>query len=178
MRLTTDNGVFSSDRLDPGTTVLLQQVPDPPVSGTFLDLGCGWGPLAIALAAAAPSARVLAVDVNPRALALTRHNASAAGHRVQTSTPEELLAAEPRLQVDLIWSNPPIRIGKQNLHRLLHTWLPRLTPEGAAYLVVNKNLGADSLQRWISAELGLDAERIASRNGFRVLALTPRLTAT
>ncbi|MFV0427511.1 MAG: class I SAM-dependent methyltransferase [Beutenbergiaceae bacterium] len=169
LSVTTDSGVFSSDRLDPGTAVLLDQVPEPPMSGTFCDVGCGWGPLALALAQAAPAARVLAVDVNPRALTLTKKNADAHGYRVQTHTPDDLLGAEPDLTVDLIWSNPPIRIGKQNLHTLLRTWLPRLSPQGAAYLVVSKNLGGDSLHRWIESELGQPTTRLASRQGFRIL---------
>ena len=58
------------------------------------------------------------------------------------------------MRFDLIWSNPPIRVGKAALHDLLGTWLPRLTEEGEAYLVVQKNLGADSLQRWLRESLG------------------------
>jgi 16S rRNA (guanine1207-N2)-methyltransferase len=169
LRVTTDRGVFSGDRLDPGTSVLLTEVPAPPASGTFLDLGCGWGPVALALAAAAPAARVLAVDVNPRALALTARNAAAHGLAVEVSDPASLLAADPDLALDVIWSNPPIRVGKEVLHDMLRTWLPRLVPDGVAHLVVSKNLGADSLQRWIATELGQPAERVASSKGFRIL---------
>lgn len=171
--VTTDRGVFSGERLDPGTAVLLETVPDPP-SGTLLDLGCGWGPIAIALAQAAPGARVLAVDVNPRALTLTAHNSATAGCAVEVAEPDALLAAEPDLRLDALWSNPPIRIGKEPLHAMLRTWLPRLQPDGVAHLVVSKNLGADSLQRWITDDLGLAVDRVASRKGFRVLRVTPR----
>jgi 16S rRNA (guanine1207-N2)-methyltransferase len=170
-RVMTDRGVFSGDRLDPGTAVLLDAVPDPPPSGTMLDLGCGWGPIALALALAAPGARVLAVDVNPRALALTARNAQALGCAVETHTPEAVLAVEPDLQLDVIWSNPPIRIGKDALHAMLRTWLPRLAPGGVAHLVVSRNLGADSLQRWIGDDLGLETLRHSSSKGFRVLRL-------
>ena len=69
---------------------------------------------------------------------------------------------------DEIWSNPPIRIGKEALHELLLTWLPRLAPGGRAVMVVGKNLGADSLQRWLG-EQGYPTERLASAKGFRVL---------
>ncbi|WP_159621846.1 class I SAM-dependent methyltransferase [Ruania rhizosphaerae] len=167
VQVQVDSGVFSADRLDPGTTVLLETVGDPPPSGILLDLGCGWGPVALALAQASPAARVLAVDVNDRALELTRLNG--AGHHIEAWQPEELLAAKPDLRLDALWSNPPIRIGKPALHRLLRTWLPRLRPGALAHLVVAKNLGSDSLQRWIGAELGLPVERIASSKGFRVL---------
>jgi 16S rRNA (guanine1207-N2)-methyltransferase len=170
--VTSDRGVFSGERLDPGTAVLLGAVPDPPPSGVLLDVGCGWGPIALALAIASPGARVLAVDVNPRALELTENNASTLGLRVETAQPDALLAAEPDLAVDAIWSNPPIRVGKAVLHELLRTWLPRLTPDGSAHLVVSKNLGADSLQRWIETELAMPTSRVASSKGFRVLQVT------
>lgn len=171
VRVTTDRGVFSGERLDPGTAVLLSEVPDPPPSGTFLDLGCGWGPIALALAAASPQARVIGVDVNPRALALTAQNAAALDLAVEAAEPEALLTAEPDLALDLIWSNPPIRVGKDALHSMLRTWLPRLSPDGVAHLVVSKNLGADSLQRWIASELGQEVTRTASSKGFRVLSV-------
>src|SRR5690625_1321908 len=123
----TDRNVFSADRLDLGTAVLLRTVPDPPGTGTLVDLGCGWGPIALAMALAAPQARVLAVDINERALHLTAANAKRLGLRnVETFTPEEVFAAEPDLAIAEVWSNPPIRVGKAALHELLRTWLPRL----------------------------------------------------
>ena len=167
--VTTAGGVFSGDRLDPGTRVLLDAAPDPAPSGTLVDLGSGWGPVTLALAAASPDARVVAVDVNERARELTARNAAALGlGNVVVAGPEEAagLVADG---VTELWSNPPIRIGKQALHELLRTWLGRLTPDGRAYLVVGKNLGADSLQRWVTDELGLPTERLASSKGFRVL---------
>lgn len=168
----TDRGVFSAGHLDAGTKVLLELAPDPPPTGTLLDVGCGWGPLTLALAAASPAARVIGVDINPRAVRLTRENA--AQHRLTNAEAHEvrdLLAREPDLTVDLIWSNPPIRVGKAALHEVMRTWLPRLAPGGAAYLVANKNLGADSLHRWLTSE-GFAVQRIGSRQGFRVLAVT------
>lgn len=168
----TDGGVFSAGRLDLGTSVLLRSVPDPAPEATLLDLGCGWGPITLAMAFASPKARVLAVDVNERALALTAANARRLElPNVETWTPDALLTAEPYLVVDGLWSNPPIRVGKAVLHDLLRTWLPRLAPGSRAELVVQRNLGADSLQRWVRAELGLPVERRASAKGFRVLSV-------
>ena len=166
--LATDRGVFSADRVDAGSKYLLLEAPDPPAGGTFVDLGCGYGPIACTLAARAPAATVWAVDVNERARALCLANAGAAGlGNVVVAAPEEVPAD---LAVDLLWSNPPIRIGKQSLHELLGSWLARLHPAGLAVLVVQKHLGADSLQRWI-VELGFDAERLGSRAGYRLLAV-------
>ena len=159
---TTANGVFSGTRLDLGTSVLLRTVA-PPDQGRILDLGCGFGPIAVGIAAASPEVRVDAVDVNERALALTRMNAERArvADRVRTFSPDDAV-------YDEIWSNPPIRIGNKALHELLLTWLPRLRPGGAAYLVVSKNLGADSLTTWL-IEQGWPTEKLASAKGFRVL---------
>ena len=137
----------------------------------MLDLGCGYGPVALGIALACPGARVDAVDVNERALALCRDNAAELGvaDRVRTLLPDQV---EADRTYDEIWSNPPIRVGKEALHALLLTWLPRLAPTGTARLVVSKNLGADTLQRWL-VEQGYGCERAASSKGFRVLVVTP-----
>jgi 16S rRNA (guanine1207-N2)-methyltransferase len=169
LALATDAGVFSPGRLDPGTRLLLDTAPPPPAAGHLLDLGCGYGPLALVLAARAPGAAVWATDVNTRALGLCERNAAAAGLPNLRCLPPADPAIPARL--DLIWSNPPIRIGKAALHELLGSWLARLTPDGAAFLVVQKNLGSDSLQRWL-AEAGWAADRVAARAGYRVLRVT------
>ncbi|MEV7973078.1 methyltransferase [Cellulomonas sp. NPDC089187] len=168
----TAGGVFSPDHLDGGTEVLLRAVPEPPVEGDLLDLGCGWGPIALCLAAASPLARVWAVDVNERALDLTRRNAELNGaQQVQAVRPEDV---PEDVRFAAIWSNPPIRVGKEALHAMLRQWLHRLLPGGQAHLVVAKNLGSDSLLRWLDQELGgeFTAERIATAKGFRVLRVT------
>lgn len=167
--MTTAEGLFSADGLDHATRVLLEHAPAP-TGGTLLDLGCGWGPIACTLAHRAPAADVWAVDVHDDALALTAENAARAGVSVHTARPEDVPAD---LRFDEIWSNPPIRIGKAALHELLLTWLARLAPDGVAHLVVGRNLGADSLQRWL-IEQGHRTERIASSKGFRVLSASAR----
>ncbi|MCZ0857001.1 methyltransferase [Actinomyces israelii] len=169
--VTTASGVFCPDRLDRGTRVLLDHVPDPPATGAFLDLGCGWGPIALALADAAPHARVLATDVNERALELTARNAAAAGHagvRVLEASALRAQLERDATRLDLIWSNPPVRIGKRALHALLASWLELLAPDGEAWLVVAKNLGADSLAASLAGE-AYETVRTASSKGFRVL---------
>lgn len=182
----TAGGIFAPDGVDKGTAVLLRSVPPPPEGGTFLDLGCGWGPLALSLALMSPRAVVYAVDVNRRALDLTRRNAERLGCLVTVApgpgsttpiTAPGIVATEPdgvpaHVTFDLIWSNPPIRIGKQALHEMLSRWLPRLAPGGTAYLVVSKNLGAESLQAWLSARFPrVDVRRHESSKGFRVLSV-------
>ena len=168
----TDAGVFSRGRLDKGTRILLEHAPDPHRDGDLLDLGCGYGPIALTLALRRPGATVWAVDVNDRALDLTRRNAAAAGlGSVRACRPEEV---PPDVVFSGIWSNPPIHSGKAALHELLRTWLPRLDPadpEAVAHLVVSKNLGSDSLARWLAAE-GRPTRRVSSYAGFRVLAVS------
>ena len=169
----TAAGVFSHDGLDLGTRVLLREAPPPPVSGDLLDLGCGWGPLALTLARLAPGARVWAVDVNPRAVELTAENALLLGlGGIRALAPEKV---PDDVRFDVIWSNPPIRVGKAALHELLQAWLPRLVPGGEAYLVVQRNLGADSLHRWLQGNLPgrqYDVARHGSAKGYRVLRVS------
>ena len=166
LALTSGSGVFAQGRLDIGTSVLFRETT-PPGPGTFLDLGCGYGVIGLALAVAVPGARVWAVDVNERAVLLANDNAAALGvaDRYTAVTPD---AVPADVSFDEIWSNPPIRVGKQALHDLLLTWLPRLASGGRAVMVVGKNLGADSLQRWMGDQ-GFPTERLASAKGFRVL---------
>ncbi len=165
--LTSGAGVFAQGRLDTGTAVLFRETDPPAAGSTFLDLGCGYGVVALALATARPDAEVWALDVNQRALLLARQNAASlgVGDRLHVADPGAVPAG---LRFDELWSNPPIRIGKAALHALLLTWLPRLSPGGRAVLVVGKNLGADSLQRWLQSE-GCATARLASAKGFRVL---------
>ena len=169
LELETDAGVFSPARLDAGTRLLLDVAATPPATGDLLDLGAGYGPIALVLAARAPAATVWAVDVNERALDLCARNAGRAGlGNVRCATPDD-----PALPAsfDGVWSNPPIRIGKQALHGLLATWLPRLEPAGVAWAVVQRHLGADSLHRWLAGQ-GWAVTRGAARAGYRVLRIT------
>ena len=172
LELTTAGGVFSPGHVDLGTRVLLDAVPEPPASGDLLDLGCGWGPIALSLALDAPDARVWAVDVNQRALELVRRNCEELGvTNVNAVLPEDVPAD---VRFDTIWSNPPIRIGKEELHALLERWLPRLAPGADGWLVVQRNLGSDSLQKWLveAFDERLEVERVGSAKGFRVLRTT------
>ncbi len=164
LEVTTDSGVFARGRLDKGTRVLLEHAPSPAQGNDLLDLGCGYGPIALWLASERRRSTVWAVDVNDRALALVRRNAEAAGlGNVRACRPEEV---PEEVAFSGMWSNPPIRAGKEALHGVLLRWLPRV--DGASYLVVSKNLGSDSLARWLAAE-GFPTTRLSSHAGFRLL---------
>ncbi|MDQ1555144.1 MAG: rRNA (guanine1207-N2)-methyltransferase [Actinomycetota bacterium] len=167
--LTTSNGIFSPERIDAGTQVLLANVPTPPPGGNLLDLGCGWGPIALTLALDSPRATVWAVDVNERALDLVRRNAATLGlTNVNAVTPDNV---PDDVVFTTIWSNPPIRVGKNELHGLLEKWIPRLDHGCDAWLVVQRNLGSDSLHRWMQATFSEDltTTRTATSKGYRVL---------
>lgn len=168
LRLATDTGVFAGAAVDPGTKLLLLDGPRPDPAGTkpLLDLGCGYGPIALALATRAPAATVWALDVNERARSLCAANAEAAGlANVVVAAPDDVPVG---LAFAGIWSNPPIRIGKPALHALLARWLVRLAPDGRAALVVAKHLGSDSLATWLTGQ-GWPATRLSSRAGYRLL---------
>ena len=128
LQLSTDRGMFSPDRVDAGTRALLAEGPPVPSNGVLVDVGCGYGPIAIALALrGGPGVTVLAVDFNERARDLCRANAEANGvaDQVRVVDPADV---PDDLVIDQLWSNPPIRIGKEALHALLTTWLGRLSP--------------------------------------------------
>lgn len=169
LELITANGVFSPERIDTGTQVLLSSVPAPPPGGNLLDLGCGWGPIALTLALESPHATVWAVDVNARALDLVRANAEKLHiENIKAVAPEDI---PDDVRFMTIWSNPPIRVGKHELHNMLLHWLPRLEPGSDAWLVVQRNLGSDSLHRWMQATFPEDYTfvRAATNKGYRVL---------
>ena len=171
LTLTTDRGVFGYDQIDAGSKLLLLKAPMPPPTGNHLDLGCGVGTIALPLARRAPGATVWAVDVNGRARDLCAANAIANDiANVRVVAPDDLPS---EISFDCIWSNPPIRIGKPALHELLLRWLPRLTSDGSAILVVQKHLGSDSLQRWLTDE-GYPTVRLASSSGYRILRTSSR----
>ncbi|HEV2070194.1 MAG TPA: methyltransferase [Acidimicrobiales bacterium] len=171
LELTTDRGVFARDGVDPGTKLLLLEAPYPPPEGHLLDLGCGYGPVALTLARRSPAATVWAVDVNRRALQLVHVNAAAAGVANVRAVSPEAVPADVRFAA--LWSNPPVRVGKPALQALLAGWLERLAPGGRAWLVVHKHLGADSLSRWLAGE-GFPTERRRSRMGYRLLEVQGR----
>ena len=173
--LVTDTGVFSQHGLDKGTAVLLHavedEIPHDLAPGSVVcDLGCGTGAITLALAVTYPQCTVLGVDINERARALCEVNAKANGiTNVRVVHPDDV---DDATQIAVLWSNPPIRIGKDALHSLLLTWLSRLTPTGHARLVVSKNLGADSLSQWLTHE-GYPTTKMSSSKGFRILGVQP-----
>jgi 16S rRNA (guanine1207-N2)-methyltransferase len=169
--LATDKGVFSLGHVDPGTLILLDKASDPPPDGNLVDIGCGYGPISISLALRAPRATIWAVDVNPRARELTRLNTDRLRlGNVKVVSPDEV---PEFLEVEAIYSNPPLHTGKVDLHEVLRTWLGRLRPGGSAWLVVKKSRGSDSLMRWLT-EQGHPNTKVASKRGFRIIQVSSK----
>ena len=178
LELVSGSGVYSRGRLDKGTAVLLRET-ESPRPGQVLDLGTGYGVIGLAIAARwradgvppGSSSGVTGIEVNQRAVLLANENAAALGLQ------DRFVGCDPAvvpddLRVDEIWSNPPIRIGKEALRALLLQWFARLRPDGRAVMVVGKNLGGDSLQAWLTDQ-GYPTSRLASAKGFRVLESRP-----
>ncbi len=170
----TDRGVFSRGHLDTATSMLLRAELPISSTGHLLDLGCGAGPIALTMARRSPGSTIWAVDVNARARELCTRNVERNGlMNIRVAAPDDV---PPEVQFATIWSNPPIRIGKAALHELLECWLARLGSDATASLVVQKHLGADSLQRWLIG-LGYRCDRVGSKAGFRLFTLMPGATA-
>ena len=165
------SGTFSSTKLDPGTKILLQHNDLFPSSGDVLDLGCGWGPITMAIASSSSNVKIWSLDVNNRSLELTAKNAKRL--KLENVFPVKAEEIPIEQKFEEIWSNPPIRVGKAVLHELLLTWIPRLVDGGVGMFVVAKQLGADSLQAWLKDQFP-DHEiiRLSTDKGFRVIRVT------
>src|SRR5216683_377821 len=110
--------------------------------------------------------RTVFLHLGELALELTRANAAATKTaNVTASLPDDVPA---ELRFAAIYSNPPVRVGKGPLHELLLRWLPRLEAGASAYLVVQRNLGSDSLAAWLSTQ-GYEVRRLKSKKGYRIL---------
>jgi 16S rRNA (guanine1207-N2)-methyltransferase len=164
------SGTFSSSKLDAGTAVLLKHHEHFPKDGNVLDIGCGWGPIGISIAAVEKNSRVFGIDINQRSIEQSNFNAAKLNLKNYSAMHSRELPDD--LQFSAIWSNPPIRVGKKVLHELMETYIPRLEPGGKAMLVVQKNLGADSFQRWLGTRFPqAEVSRVATDKGYRVISL-------
>jgi 16S rRNA (guanine1207-N2)-methyltransferase len=138
--LHASRGVFSKKTLDTGTEILLKILLQETLSGSFLDLGCGYGPVGCVMASVHPELDVTLVDINHRAVADALHNAQQLGLDLQGVVSDGL--NELSRMFDGIAFNPPIRAGKQSIYNLYRQSKEHLTPSGALYVVIRKDKGA------------------------------------
>lgn len=163
--VTTDAGVFSKGGLDDGSRIMLAALPA--LSGRVLDLGCGWGAMGLALAKANPAAQFVLSDVNARAVELARRNLAAAGiANAEVFVSDGLSQLEGTF--DVVVTNPPIRAGKQVIYRLFEQSHARLNEGGALYVVIRKQQGAPSAEKFLVALFG-HARMIAREKGYWII---------
>ncbi|MBP3222585.1 MAG: methyltransferase [Actinomycetaceae bacterium] len=173
----TTQGIFSANSLDKATAILLKKIPslDLTDDDIAIDAGCGWGPISLYLAQHVrnKNVKIYGTDINARARLLAHNNVMNAypACSFETSTYEELQEKIGDHSARIILSNPPIRIGKEELHRFMLNHLSLLRDDGHAYMVIGKNLGADSLTTWLHTQ-GYECKKIASAKGFRILHIT------
>lgn len=165
LAFTTDAGVFSRDGLDKGTEALLNALPVP-MEGRVLDLGCGWGPVGVALGKKYPALEIVMTDINQRAAELARRNLAANGVQAQVVQGDGFAAVEGSF--DTILTNPPIRAGKAVIYALFREARARLNPGGALYIVIRKQQGAPSALKFLR-EVYDEAEVIDRSGGFHVI---------
>ena len=160
----TDAGVFSRDGLDNGTELLIRALPS--LSGTVLDMGCGWGALGLFVKARNPAIELVACDVNERAVDLTRTNARLNNLGVHTLISDGFSRVEGLF--DTIITNPPIRAGKKVIYQMFADAAQHLAPVGALYIVIQTKQGADSAKKYLEECYG-NAEIISRGGGFKVI---------
>ena len=163
----TDSGVFSRGEMDQGTDLLLEALAETPITGRVLDLGCGWGAIGISIAKSKKDAEITMVDVNLRAVELSRKNAqrNKVTARVLESDGLQALSGE---MFDCIVTNPPIRTGKQKVYELLQSASLALRQNGRLFLVIRKQQGAESCIRFLGT-LFSSVEKIKRSAGFWVI---------
>lgn len=161
----TDAGVFSKGELDVGSRLLLDALPT--LQGDVLDIGCGWGAIGIAVAKANKQARVTMLDVNRRALGLCQENCLRNGVTAEILESDGMAAVLGR-KFDAIITNPPIRAGKQVIYKMFADAAASLNTEGALYLVIRKQQGAESCVKYLKT-LFNEVEKLDKSAGFWVL---------
>ncbi|MBQ4089116.1 MAG: class I SAM-dependent methyltransferase [Clostridia bacterium] len=157
---TTDSGVFSRDGVDPGTRTLIEALPD--IEGRALDLGCGWGAAGLPVAKKNPGCTVVMTDINERAAELSRKNAKRNGVKnVEIITGDGLESVTGEFAA--IFTNPPIRAGKQKIYEMFAQCRDHLVPGGCLYIVIRKQQGAPSALKYLGETY--DSAEVIDRSG-------------
>lgn len=160
-----DYGVFSQKRLDFGTKILLEHVEIKPEFQKVIDMGCGYGPVAVILAQKFPNKAIFAYDINRRAVQLTKRNAIK--NHVKIETNESNLFENVNVKGDIIISNPPIRAGKDVVFKLYAQAYQNLTTNGELWVVIRVQQGAESTKKKL-LEIFDNCEPIYQKKGYRI----------
>jgi 16S rRNA (guanine1207-N2)-methyltransferase len=141
----TDRGVFSKSEVDFGSRTLIETFQIPSIEGVIFDIGCGYGPIGLAIAKENPNRTVYMMDVNERAIALAKKNAEINGiQNVRIFESDGVSAVKEELQVAAILTNPPIRAGKEVVFEFYDGAFEKLVPNGELWIVIQKKQGAPS----------------------------------
>ncbi|MFC4778090.1 class I SAM-dependent methyltransferase [Paenibacillus sp. GCM10023252] len=162
----TDAGVFSKSGIDYGSRVLLDALE---LNGNerILDVGCGYGPIGLTAAKLAPQGHVTMVDINERAVALSRENAVRNGVSHVEVLQSDALAAVADRRYDVILTNPPIRAGKAVVHRIFEESWSCLNPGGSLWVVIQKKQGAASAEDKLES-LFEEVSEVTKDKGYRI----------
>lgn len=167
LRFVTDAAVFSRERVDFGSALLIEAMRIAPAD-TVLDLGCGYGPIGLMAARLAPEGRVYMVDVNERAAALAQRNLAENGVTNAEVRVGDGLEPVRGIQFDKVLTNPPIRAGKAAIYRMLDDAHQALVPGGSIWVVIQTKQGAPSMKKKLQELFGnvADVEREAGYHVF------------
>jgi 16S rRNA (guanine1207-N2)-methyltransferase len=166
LKLATEAGVFSRERVDRGTRLLIKHMEIQPAD-RVLDLGCGYGPVGLVAALLAPEGHITLIDINERAVSLARRNLT-----LNSVSNGEVLQGDGFAPLagrtfDVIALNPPIRAGLAAVYRLIEDAPDHLAPGGRFYLVGRTKQGVIRISQKMSEVFGT-TEEIAKGGGYRL----------
>ncbi len=165
---TTDNGVFSKNDIDFGSRVLIETFREPELDGLLLDVGCGYGPISLALAASYTNREIYGVDINQRALSLAEKNAEQNKIENVIFRESDILSSVSDEKFAAIVTNPPIRAGKQVVHQIFEESKQALLPQGELWVVIQKKQGAPSAKKKLEG-LFKTVEVVLKEKGYFIL---------
>jgi len=172
LKFVTDAGVFSKRGIDFGSRLLIETMELAP-NAHVLDVGCGYGPIGLSAALLCPGGKVTMVDINERAIVLSRENAAVNGIANVEVLQSDALAAVKGRTFDAVLTNPPIRAGKETVHRIFAEAFDVLRPGGALWVVIQKKQGSPSAFAKLEELFG-EAEEVTKDKGYRILRAVKR----
>ena len=165
----TDSGVFSKSEVDFGSRVLIETFQIPEIEGAILDVGCGYGPIGLSIAKQNPECTVYMMDINERAVALSKKNAQVNGvQNVRIFESDGLASVEDGLQVAAILTNPPIRAGKETVFKFYDGAYEKLSAGGELWIVIQKKQGAPSTVNHLE-EMFTEVEVVEKKKGYWII---------
>ena len=169
--LYSDNGVFSKDKFDYGTRLLLDSIDISKLSGNVLDLGCGIGVVGIILGTINENINIDMIDINDRAISLVRDNLTL--NKVKANVFSSDLYSNVNKKYDYIITNPPIRAGKEVVRKFLLGGYDYLNDNGILYFVMRKDHGVKSMIKELENKYNVTI--INKDKGFYIVSLTKHL---